>query len=400
MKRPSLALLALLTVAAPAQERAGLQQMLQSAYAARPGIEAARLRVAEARAQARLLGAYPSTELSLGITSPPEAGGSDDDFVLSQELDFFGRARAGKARGYALVLGEQARLRAVILEVQSQVLEAYGEAAASELRAEVAKRILETAAALYDSSQKRFEEGRVPEVQVIRSRIEHQRALQDFNRRSGELQAARTRLAQLTGLDNFAADTQELSRQVNLAGGDLGAARPELAELAAAQSLASAEAEQVRAEYRPTFAIQGRRSAWNDGDGQFGLRLQLTIPLLDHGRRRAELEAVDARRAAVEKQYADALLLAKAEVAAAEITLKTTREQAEAYRLILDEARTLVAKSQLGYEEGATTLIEVLEATRAMREVEEGYVEALAASYAAQADYIRATGQLLEETNA
>lgn len=42
------------------------------------------------------------------------------------------------------------------------------------------------------------------------------------------------------------------------------------------------------------------------------------------------------------------------------------------------------------------TLVELLEATRALREVEEGMAEAKLRLALAQAEYLRASGQLLE----
>ncbi len=64
---------------------------------------------------------------------------------------------------------------------------------------------------------------------------------------------------------------------------------------------------------------------------------------------------------------------------------------------ITESARTLVAKSQLGLREGQTTVVEVLEATRALREVEQEAVEARQRLAEAQAAVLRASGRLLGE---
>lgn len=394
------AALALLSVACAAQpDRISLTEAIQSAYRQRPAIAAAQSRMERAQAMARMLGAFPSTELALGITGPPEAGGSDDDFVLSQQLDLFGRTRAGRAVGESLVSIEEARLQAAALEVQTQVMKAYGAAAAAEQSAQVSQRILETAQALYESSQRRFEEGRVPEVQVIRARIEQRRAEQDHQRRAGELEAALMKLSLVVGLPE--ASAQEDGLTVSFASTDIAGSvnRPDVREKRAEVELASRELEQVRASYRPTFAVQGRRSGWNE-PAHYGLRLQFTMPLFDHGLKKAETEAAEKQIEAAKREYEEVLLQANLEVATAQSEEQIAREQLAGYRQILEEARTLVAKSQLGYEEGATTLIEVLEATRAMREVEEGYVEAQASYYQAHVRLLAALGRLLEDPNA
>jgi cobalt-zinc-cadmium efflux system outer membrane protein len=99
---------------------------------------------------------------------------------------------------------------------------------------------------------------------------------------------------------------------------------------------------------------------------------------------------------ATQRLLEDATLRAKAELKAAQIALEARQSRIVRYEAILESARDLVAKSQKGYSEGFGTQIDVLEATRALREVEKELVEARQQlSFAVIAQY-RTSGFLAE----
>src|SRR5690606_37129526 len=146
---------------------------------------------------------------------------------------------------------------------------------------------------------------------------EQRRAAQDSERRQTELEATRKELAALIGSAQADVDDEVLSANYESPAGAMAVQRPDVLQKQAEIDLIAQELEQVRASYRPTFEVQARRSAWNEADGQFGLRLQLTMPLFDHGLKKAELATVEKRAEAAEQEFQETMLLANVELTAA-----------------------------------------------------------------------------------
>jgi outer membrane protein TolC len=168
--------------------------------------------------------------------------------------------------------------------------------------------------------------------------------------------------------------------------------------LAAAEvEVAEAEAGLAKVSNRPELNVQLLRSPWNAERGYFAGRIQLTWAISDNGRAKNERVAARLRAESARKRLEDATARAKAEARAAGLLLAAQERRVQSYQAILTSARDLVEKSQRGYSEGFGTQMEVLEASRALREVEQELVEArleLAQTVIAQ---YRAYGVLKEE---
>lgn len=380
-----------------AQEPLALEAAIGSARKQRPTFEAARLRVVEANLSRRALGAFPTTRLFLGYSSNLEVGGSDDDLVLAQPIDLFGRTSVARALGDARIVQAEAEFRRVAVEVQSEVVSAYVEAAASAELVRTAALVQQTLERLYEATQLRIEGGVVPGVQLTRVGLELDQAKLKKQRREAELHANLQRLATVVGaaeiqvagafpeLALMAVDDAVLMRQ-----------RPDLLLLSADVQVAEADARVARLGSLPELEIQGRRTPWQQSDDQYGLRIQLAVPVFDFGRVRAETRAASIRAEAARRALADATRLAAGDIAAERIEVDSAREQVAQYETLVTTARELVERLRPALTEQATTLIEVIDATRSMRDIEEALVEAKERLAHAQSRYLRATGQLLE----
>lgn len=400
MKSNLVALLALATVSlGQAQDnQMSLSRALELARANRPGVAAAQLRVNSARLMRRSLGAFPSTRILLGYSSNSTLDDTDDDLVLVQPLDFFGRTSAARAVGDASILRAEAELQQVLAEVQASVVEQFSEAAAARALAQSALQSQEIAEQLYEAMKNLVAEGRAPAVQLTRVGIELERVRLTVNQRTAEERASLERLSGLLnvptaqvavlGFADIAIEIVEpalLQRQ-----------RADLLLLAAEAKSAEAEARVASLGNRPELELQGRRSSWHDRDERYGLRLQLSYPINDFGRSRNETAAARTKAEAARRTLADATGIALSELAAARLELAAAGEQIQRYQTIIESARSLVEKSRIGFAEKAITLVELLEATRALREVEEGFVETRLRQARAQARYLRASGRILE----
>lgn len=330
-----------------------------------------------------------------------EVGGSDDDFVFVQPLDVFGRTSAARLLGDAAVLRAEAELQGELARLQADVITEYTEAAAAAAFVTIAGKGEVIANQLFEAIKSLVEEGRLPGVQLTRVGIEVQQARLTADRYRAEHRAALQRLAGLLQVPTSEIVVTEfpvIQTEV-LDPAQLSTVRSDLRSLAAEVELAEAEARIVSLSGKPELEIQGRRTAWQDSGQRFGLRIQLAFPLNDFGRVRAETAAARTLAESARKGLDDATRIAESELEAARMQLVSATELLTRYQQMVVTAQSLVETSRVGFGERAITLIELLEATRALREVESSAVEARLRLTEAQAAYLRASGRILEVRN-
>ncbi|OWU65395.1 MAG: hypothetical protein CBB60_004900, partial [Armatimonadetes bacterium Cent15-Ar3] len=232
-------------------------------------------------------------------------------------------------------------------------------------------------------------------TQVTRATIELERAKQAAELSSADLKASLERLSGQLGTDASKMAIQSDARIEPLVNPGIEG-RADLLVLKSQIQVAEAEAGVARNSNRPDLNAMIVRSPFSNDPGYFGGRLQLSWPIGDNGRSRNETNAAKNRAGAAQRLLEDATQRAKAELKAAQIALEARQSQIVRYEAILASARDLIVKSQKGYSEGFGTQIDVLEATRAFREVEKELVEARQQlSFAVIAQY-RASGFLAE----
>ena len=384
-----------------AQQPISLSEALRSARAMRPAFEAAALRVSQAKLSSRAIGAFPTTHLFVGYSSDPETGGSDDDLVLAQPLDFFGRTSAFRKSGSALVSQATAGYLLVANEIQAEVVTAYIDAAMATELARSALAVEAVYGRLHEATRLRVEGGVAPGFHLTQVSLDLEQARLRTEQRRAEADASLQRLSVATGIDprhevqagfpsleTIEPGTEMLLRQ-----------RPDLLLLAAEFQTAEAEVGVTRASGMPELELQARRTSWQQRDDRYGLRLQLAIPLFDHGRVRSETKAATVRAEAARMALADATKLALGEIRAARIEVDSAKDQVGKFETLVARARDLVERLRPGLTEQATTLIEVLDATRILRDLEQAHVEARARLAQAQARHLKATGRLIEVTH-
>ncbi len=378
-----------------AQTPLSAQDALKLAAQNRPALQSAKLGIEHARAASQAFGAYAATRLYVGASSRSELGATDQDLQLSQPIDIFGRRQAGQRFGEAGIQLSLAEYVVLATDLQNDVLTAYAEAVANQHQKEVAADLLIIAEGLFTATKRRFDEGNVAETQVTRASIEFERAKQSAELATADLEASLERLAGLIGTKPQELAIQADARIEPLVNPVIDG-RPDLLVLRSQVMIADAEAGIAKVSNRPELDFQLVRSPWGEERGSVAGRLQLSWSLFDHGKARNETRAARKRGESAQKLLQDATGRANTEVRAAQIALEARQSRIARYEAILASARDLVAKSQKGYSEGFGTQIEVLEATRALREVEKELVEArhqLALAVIAQ---YRASGYLAE----
>jgi outer membrane protein, heavy metal efflux system len=372
-----------------------LSEALRSANDHRPAILSAQLNLERAQLSAKAMGAMPATQLGVGHSSRADLGATDMDLFISQPLDIFGQSSAQRRLGEAGVLLAEAELRKAKLGVQSEVVTQYFATVAALHLKESSEGLLEVSESLLNATRRRFEEGKVPEVQVTRAMIERDRSVQTAKLRQSQFHSAAERLAGVIGgadLRETFAGEPELnsieSFEVHL--------RPDILALESELKIAQAEEVIARRSTLPDLELIGLRSPWRDDSTHFGARLQLTWSFNDFGRQRNEISAARKQAESIRARIVDAEKLAQSEISAIQIELSAANERVESYQSLLDANRVLVQKTQLGFEQGVGTLIDVLESTRSLREIEQELAEARLAANLAIAALYEATGTLIE----
>lgn len=371
-----------------------LSQALSKARESRQAVRAAQLDVDRAHLSARALGAYPALTVGIGKSSREGLGATDQDFAVSQPIDLFGRTAAAAQFGRAGVRIAEAERRRSLLAVQSEVMTAYFEASAATRLSKGAEDLLQVAEDLHKATVRRYEEGKIPEVQLKRATIELDRARQTFALRNAQLRASLKKLAAVTGSDepvpSIDAGEAVANPEVDLS------LHPEIMVLSAQAGAAQAETAVAARSNLPELELVGLRTPWREPSPSFGLRLQLTWRAFDFGRSRSERGAATKRSESFQALLEDTRKKAEVNIASIDIEIEASRKRLLSYDVIREAARDLLSKSQRGFAEGFGTLLDVLEATRSLREIEQEHAEAQLAVNLALASKYEASGTLIE----
>lgn len=351
-----------------------LDEALVKARENRASIQSAKLSVEEAKFSRRALGALPATRLGLGLSSPKTLGATDEDLFLEQPIDLFGRARASRALGQAQVLLAESGLQSVRLGVQGDVLEKFARAEAAQATLNVALKLADLADQLFKATTRRFEEGKIPQIQVRRAEIELSRASQRRSLAQATFLSALKMLAGAVGADALEGVSGAFEVPVVVETDFSG--RPDLMALNSERADAMARGNVADRSRLPELSLVGLRSPWEDRRGEFGARVQLSWAVWDDGRARSEKRAAQTKDQAAQAGIEDVRRKATAELSAIDTELVAAQNQVASFQTLIEETRALVDLAQKGFREGVGTQIDVLEASRSLREIEEEAVEA------------------------
>lgn len=381
-------------LATPAAPSLTLDEAIRVALAGHPALRAAAQEVDGARAAVQGAKALPSPEL---VVTP---AGTVDDSQLSlfQSLEVNGQSSARVAAARARVSSAEAQWEAARQEIVYGVRTAFYEALAAQQERDVAAQAVELLQKLHEAAQESFEAGDVPQSHVIRTRVELARAGQELRLAEGEAAARRAALNAAMGRDPTTPFTLqgEWPRPETLPDAETARAtaerqRPELAAMQAETQAREAETRLARAARRPDVVLEAKRARLTRDGGSIGVGV--TLPFVDWGRRRAEVRqaeaAYQAQQARLEQQRNQVAL----EVEEALARLQAAAEVARSYENgVLADAGRLAEMTQTGYQEGALTYLEVIDAQRVLVEARRGAIRARSAYANARAALDRAVG--------
>ena len=327
--------------------------------------------------------------------------------TVSYEIDVFGRLRHTLNSAKADAQAAEADRRAVALGLGAEVATAYYGLRALDSEADVLRSSLNLRQDAVRLSQERVNAGVAGPLDLARARVEldnTQADAEDVLRQRAEVE---NNLAALCGqpASTFHLPPRPLEQSAPPAipAGvpmQLLARRPDLAEAGFRVASADERIGAARAQFLPSFNIQGSAGLESAYDNQLfdaqsrALSVLGTIhlPIFEGGRNLADLRAARARRDEAEANYRATAITAYKEVETALSDLRRRAAQADARRRAVTDAGQVLGLSQKRYLEGATNYLDVVDAQRLQLGADINAVQTLDARFAATIALVRAIG--------
>jgi len=356
----------------------------------------------------------PSQEGVTGvlISGDPEYSNYRATLNASYEIDFWGKYRRATEAARAELLGAQSNREAVRLTLITDVARGYFNLRALDAQVAVTRRTISTRLASTALQRMRFEAGVASEFdlrQVEAQTAQAQALLPAFER---SLAQQETALAVLLGRSPRAIVTVPVGRGAAIdaltlppavpAGlpSDILERRPDVRQAEQALIAANARIGQAKAAYYPSIsltAILGTESTslsnlftaparvWQVG----GSAAQTVF---DAGRTGQQVEQARAREQQLLASYASAIQNAFKDTLDALVAQRTAREALDAEQTRVTALQSSYRLAQLRYDNGVSSLLDVLDVERGLLDAQLNRVEAQRAQLAATADLFKALG--------
>lgn len=362
--------------------------------------------------QLKSLQAFPNPTLDLVPRLAGNKEASDSEILLSQPLDLFGKRHAEAAV-------QEAELQAMTHKstfTRTWLANATKIAAVELYAAQESKRLSQEQVNIVqdflNSANRRAELGDAPRVEAERAEIELLRAQNDVSNAQNKRLAKLEEVNELIG-GGLEMDLHVASPMINLDFVPLEITlelrkrllstalqkRADLQEQQVKLQAQKAQIDVIKREKLPDVALQLRRSSLFGGEVKsYALRATINMPIFDFGsiqhRRRAAESTVKAQAANVRSTQNQV----SRQVNQTLLQLVQQRQNLQQFHTeIVPRTQDLLRKTQIGYEQGASTYLDLLEAQRTAKQVQLEYLEALAGTLRAEANLENAIGAPLPQ---
>jgi len=362
-----------------------LHDAVQSALSKRPELQAAASMETASAQLRRQAGMIPNPRLfyqSENLRPNMDFGQNVDTYAYATEsIETSGRRGARIAAANAnvdrsrLAMEQQRRL------IELRVAQAYWDALRYQYLRDLAEQNVGYYREILDYHEKRFKEGKMAEMDLLRIKLEEARAEASAgSSRLAEAQA-KQQLAREMGLT--APANWRLSESFDVLNAPKEPSSPidpqdqriEVQLARQAIEVARANLMVQKAQGRPDIdTLFGYKR--NAGNNTMIAGIQMNVPVLDRnqgniGAARSDIEANQSLLAAVQQQGATDLALAR-------MAYDTWRRQiTEHYRPLLDQATDIANISRAAYREGGVDLLRLLDAERLRIDTQSTWVESL-----------------------
>jgi cobalt-zinc-cadmium efflux system outer membrane protein len=368
----------------PADAELTVEAVIASALAQHPLIAAARARVEAARGTARQAALWSNPVGTYWVENaafPGSSAGLDREAsaYVTVPLEPLYQRRPRVAQASQDVAAAESAAETVRRQVASDAARAFFRVAMAQASVDAAEENRANLDQLVDFNVARVREGAAPEGDLIRVRVEMDRAATDLVLAEVELTRARGELWLLLGNGPASARSPDLLR-VRLPAGDLRASPGPVAELLTRATTARSEILSARARVASATATaeyEGRLNVRQLG-GTFGIKstagqrsliagVSVTLPLFDHNQ--GAVQRATAERVAAEQELAWATRTVTAELQTSFAAAERLRARAaDVQHIVVERAESAWAVALAAYREGATTILQVIDASRALAE--------------------------------
>ncbi len=327
-------------------------------------------------------------------------GGSDTEFLMQQPLELNGTRKARTGAAAAELLGVKAKGVVGLCDLVFQVHTAYLELIRANEKSRIAQETLRSVEEFDRITRRQVELGARPGIEQIQSGIEVSRAKQQLTLALSDMDMARAALNTHMGRDASesigsmsvpAPSSHQVDSRTLIAQALSNRAEISLEE--ASSEVLKQQVKQVAAEAIPDLLPQFRASRVTHGVQDSGIGIAISLPLLDLGSRRNHKQQLQHAQEAQRARIEAAQSLVKQEVLQAVNRVQATTEVLLNYQQgVLEQSKRLLDASKIGFAEGKTSILNLLEAQRTYRAVQSEYSNAEIDKALADASLERALG--------
>ena len=386
-----IALIMLFTVVAHSQESTGtltLDRVVSTYIERNLELQAARYRLERTKADQIAARLRPNPGITITaenfvFTGPtPFSRLYEVATSYSETIELGGKRKLRESAADATVSAAEAQFADAIRRGVAAVKRLYYEAVLARYNVEVASENRQMFGQLLQMNQSRFEEGAIPEADLIKVRLERIKFDSALKQADLNLRQATIRLLERLGESNFA--KQEVIGEINFTAANTSleslrqqalAERPDIQaamrELNAAEERLALERARALPDLTP---FVGYKRVAMDNSVLFGI----SVPLRIRDRNQAGIARAETDIKTAQTQLQLVKNRALADIETAYEAFQTAREQVQTFRSELleqaDESRTIALAA---YEEGGSDLLPFLEAQRTRAEVRQQYFRTL-----------------------
>jgi NodT family efflux transporter outer membrane factor (OMF) lipoprotein len=380
-----------------------LEALIARAQRGNPDLAAARARLEQADAQARIAGAalLPSVDAGGNVqyyAGHSSAGSAHETdwgalFSASYEVDFWGKNHALAQSAQFSAAASAADRDTLALTTLAGVANAYFQVLSLRERLASARLDAHATQEVLQLVEARYAAGLANAVELANQRAAAAAVALMVPQLQQQEAAARSALALLLGEypEGFEvrADTLDALREPAIGAGlpsELLLRRPDLAAAEASLRAAQADIVVARAALLPSLSLAGAAGLQNPAVNAAVIALTGTGPsvtlggslvqaVFDGGRRRALREQARARAEELLQDYRAAILAALQDVEAALALVHALDAQQSAQTQLLEQSERAFEGAQLRYREGNGDYLTLLTAQRALYAVRDGYTQ-------------------------
>lgn len=367
-----------------------LNQLITQALQFNNDLAAARHRVEQARAQAKIAGSWlwPSVEANAGfddrrnekVDTQVFSGGLD----VAYEVDLWGSNRAKRDAGAARLLSETFSRDALQLVVMADVGQSYFDLLALSERKRIAQDFLDNVSRVLTIVEARYLAGAASAVEVAQQKTELANAQASLDLIVQQRALAENTLSILLGQpphnvsDQDSFDAIVIPQLMPEQPLSLLERRPDIRQLETELQAAHADITVARAAFYPKLQLSFDALLASPQPAGIALTVAsgLVQPLFQGGRLEGELARSEARKAELTEQYRQAFLIALREVEDALAIRTNSSRRLQALALAVDQARQAYELSQQRYQVGAIDYQALLNTQRSYLTAQNSQVQA------------------------